>query len=144
MAPPERPLGLSILAIVSLSFGLYNLLSAVYLTLALLGRLELMAPMAGLDPEIASAYAAIPTGYLGFLLATSGLKSGLLIASGIGYLQLKRFGRLLGTAYAIVSITESVIVAVPFGVTRDSVIGALFAIYTLVAVNTMWKNQLTR
>jgi hypothetical protein len=145
MPPSERPLGLSILAVISFAFAIFNAMGALYLALSLLTKLGTIAMPTGMAPEIALAYAQLPLWFTVFVLTTSVLKIALLIPAGIGYLQLRRYGKNFGSGYAVVSLVESAVAvaALPYGLTRDAVIGVLFAVYVLLAVNTMYKAYLT-
>ncbi len=146
MQQPERPLGLSILGVANLGLGLLNALSAMYLVLAILAKKGAIALPSGLDPAVAQAYLELPLWFMELLVGTALVKVALLVWSGIGYFQLKRTARTVGTGYAIVSLAESAVAlaALPYGLTREAVIGCLYAIYTLLAVNTMYKAVLTR
>jgi hypothetical protein len=137
MQEPERPLGLGILAVASFAAALWNIYALITLYLGITGRLR--------QPEMARAYQAIPESLRWFLVCMAVAKAAFLIVAGAGYFGRRRFGRLAGSAYAVLSIVESAIVMVVVGdVSRDSVIAVLFAAYTLVAVNTMYREALTR
>jgi hypothetical protein len=139
MAEPERPLGLSFLAVLSFGLALFNVFSAVNLVLLVLGKLTLPS-----EPGMLAAYHALAPWLRSFLLVASIAKAALLVGAGVAYFARRRAGRLLGSAYGVLSIAESVLVASLYGVHGDSVVGVLFAAYTLVAVNTMFKAHLTR
>jgi hypothetical protein len=146
MQAQERPLGLSILGVVNLGLGLLNALSAMYLILAVLAKRGVMALPPGMDPAVAQAYLELPVWFMEVLVATAVLKIVLLVWSGIGYFQLRRRARAVGSAYALVSLGESAVAlaALPYGLTREAAIGCLYAVYTLLAVHTMYKPHLTR
>src|SRR5262245_22294646 len=126
-----RPLGLSILGVVNIGLGLLNALSAMYLVLAILAKQGTIALPAGLDPAVAQAYLELPTWFMELLVATAVAKLVCLLWSGVGYFQLKRIARTVGSAYAILSLAESgvALAALPYGLTRESVIGCLYAVY---------------
>ena len=140
MQQPERPLGLGILAVASLSPAMWNVYAAVMLFLLVTGRMHMPE-----QPEMSAAYEAIPVWLRWFLLVSAVAKASLLVVAGVGYFGRRRFGRLAGSAYAVLSIAESIVAVIVYGgVGRDSVIGVLFAGYTLLAVNSMYREQLTR
>ena len=146
MQQPERPLGLSVLAVVNFGIGLMNALSAMYLVFAYLAKTGSMAMPGGMDPNIAQAYLELPLWFIELLIVTSVVKVGLLFTSGVGYFLSRRWGRYLGSAYAVVSLAESAVAlaALPYGLTREAVIGCLYAVYTLLAVNGMYRAHLSR
>jgi len=140
MEAPERPLGLGILAVTSFGVALWNIQSAVVLVLLMMGKLN----MPGAS-EIVAAYQMLPVWFRGFLLVAAILKATLLIAAGIAYFGRRRVGRVLGSAYGGLSIAESALAVVVFAdVGREQIIGVLFAVFTLLAVNTMYKPILSR
>jgi hypothetical protein len=140
MQEPERPLGLGILAVTSFGVALWNIQSAVVLALLMLGKLNLPGA-----PELAAAYQMLPVWFRGFLLIAAIAKAALLIAAGIAYFGRRRVGRVLGVSYGVLSIAESALaVAVFRDVGRDQLIGILFAVFTIVAVSTMYKPILSR
>lgn len=140
METPERPLGLGILAVASFGVALWNIQSAVVLVLLMMGKLNMPGA-----PEIAAAYQLLPVWFRGFLLVAAIVKATLLIAAGIAYFGRRRVGRVLGSAYGGLSIAESALAVAVFGaVGREQLIGVLFAAFTIVAVNTMYKPILSR
>ncbi len=140
MEQPERPLGLGILAVTSFGVALWNIMSAVMLTLLVMGRLNIPGA-----PELVAAYQALPDWFRWFQLSSAILKATLLIAAGIAYLGRRRVGRVLGSAYGALSIGESALVVAVFeNVGREQLIGILFAVFTLLAVNTMYKPILSK
>jgi hypothetical protein len=146
MQQSERPLGLSILAVVNFGLGLLNALGAVNLVFTVLAQRGLRPMPSGMDPEMAKAYLELPLWFTEMLVVTSVVKIVLLVWSGVGYFQRSRRARFLGSAYAVVSLGESAVAlaALPYGLTREAIIGCLYAVYTLIALNTMFKAHLTR
>jgi hypothetical protein len=140
MQEPERPLGLGILGVVSFAAAMWNLQSAVPLILLVTGHLRMPE-----QPGMAAGYFALPEWFRYFLLVAAIVKAALLIAAAIGYFMRKRLGRWAGSGYAVLSIVESATAASVVGVFgRESLIGVLFAVYTLIAVNTMYRDVLRR
>jgi hypothetical protein len=125
---------------VSFGVALWNIQSAVLLVLLVLGKLNMPD-----QPALVAGYQALPIAFRAFILVTAILKTALLIAAGIAYFGRRRAGRILGTSYAIVSIAESAVAVAIFGIVgREAIIGILFAVFTLLAVNTKYKSALTR
>jgi hypothetical protein len=140
MEQAERPLGLGILSVVSLGVALYNVQSGAYLVLLLLGKLAL--PEA---PELRAAYEALPEWFRWFLIVAAAVKVVLLVGAALAYFRQRARGRVLGSAYGLFSLAESAVAVATFGVVgRDAIIGGLFALFTLVALNTMYKGNLSR
>jgi hypothetical protein len=140
MQEPERPLGLGILAVVSFAAALWNLQAAVPLILLVTGHLRMPE-----QPGMAAGYFALPEWFRYFLLVAAIAKAALLLTAAVCYFARKRLGRLCGSGYAVLSIVESAIAAALFGVLgRESIIAVLFAVFTLIAVNTKYKSVLTR
>jgi hypothetical protein len=138
-APTERPLGLGILAVASFALAYLNIQAAV--NLVLLVSRKLMMP---LNPVMMVGYYTLPPWQRWFFLVAAVLKIVFLVVSGIGYFLQRRFGRRSGMAYAVVSIVESIVAGVTVGMSGPSVIAVLFALYVLLAVNTMYRANLTR
>jgi hypothetical protein len=140
MQEAERPLGLGILAVISFAAALWNIYSAATLVLLVAGVLKLPE-----QPELLAAYAALSEWFRWFVLAMAIAKAAFLVPAGVGYFARRRYGRFAGTGYAVLSIVES---ATAFGALgyfgRESIIAVLFAVYTLVAVNTRYRSVLTR
>ncbi len=133
-----RPLGLGILAVASFALALYNVQSATMLIIRLAGKLAMPD-----QPQLAVAYYALPLWLCWFLLAAAAIKVAFLVLAGIGYFRQKRIGRVFGSAYAVVSIAESIVAAATVaGVHAETVIGVLFPVYVLLAVNGMYRRNL--
>ena len=140
MEEPERPLGLGILAVLSFGAALWNIQSAVMLVLLVIGKLNMPEQQA-----MVAAYQALPEWFRWFLLVVAIAKAILLIGAGIAYFARRRIGRSAGTTYAILSIGESIVATAVFGnFGRDTIIGVLFAVYTLAAVNGIYRTHLKR
>jgi hypothetical protein len=142
----QRPFGLVLMTALNLGIGLMNVGAAVQCGLALKMRLD-PSTQVGFDVAVATGLMALPTWFLGYVIAVSALKAGLLFASGIGYFNFKRvLGRYLGNTYAVVSLADSAVVALalPYPITGASIIAMLYALFTLLALNTMFKPILVR
>jgi hypothetical protein len=139
MAEGRRPGGLTALAVLNFVFSGFN-------ALLLLG----FAVIVGVkyngtnDVELAKSASKISLEMAWLLTLLTVLRMGLLIASGVGYLKQRRFlGRMLGNAYAIVSLADLVIAVAYNG---DFQIGQLIAniypVLTLILINTTFKDDL--
>lgn len=128
-------------------FGVWNLLTAGQLSFAVRMKLDPSYLPAGLDPGIVVAMHALPLWFFVFVIVAAVIKAVLLFTSAWGYYNFKRVaGRHAGSAYAVLSLVES---AVPllffdYGFTMNSVVGVLYAVFTLLAVNGPFKPLLTR
>jgi hypothetical protein len=85
-----------------------------------------------------------------FIFALTILSSVLLLLSGIGYLKQKKLlGRMVGNAYAVISIASSVVSGILFapelggGFNIGVIIGLIYPIITLILLNTTFKDDLT-
>lgn len=134
----KRPGGLTALAVLNFVFGGLGLIG----TLGLLTLLEAADSVS--DGQVSNAPGAGSV-YLTLLI---GLVSvGLMIASGVGYLQQKQFlGRTLGNSYAVVSIGSTVLgltlLNQDFGI--FTIVGLIYPVLTLALLNTTFKEDFIR
>jgi hypothetical protein len=134
MAEGRRPGGLTALAVLNFVGG----------GLVALGLLALAALLGG--GKALGAKIDLPSsGIIYLLLLLDTVTVCLLIAAGVGYLQMKRFlGRVLGNAYAVFSLISKVIAIVTisgsFGI--GVIIGLVYPVLTLVLLNTTFKDDL--
>jgi hypothetical protein len=152
MSSDKRPGGLTALAVINFVYGGLSLLGALALA-ALIPLMRMAIEQAGsqMPPEqLAQIEAMNEIG--GPMFITLGVISLitaiLLIASGVGYLKLKKFlGRTLGNAYAIVSIVSSVASALLMpvelggGFNIMAIIGLIYPVVTLLLLNTTFKED---
>jgi hypothetical protein len=145
-AQPARPFGLVLLTALSFGFGVLGLFMAGQLYVGLQAKLDPTYLPGGMDAAILVSFRALPVWFLGFLLGASLVKAPLLLAAGWGYWNFRRLGRWLGNTYAVVSLADSVvaIVGLPFPVGPNTIIGLLFPVFTLLAVNGPFRALLTR
>ena len=147
----ERPGGLTALAVINFVFAGLSVLS-------LLGTAVFFAfidkiPTDEMDAAQRATIEALQnmgTGALVLIFAMNLLTVLLLLLSGIGYLKQKRaLGRMVGNAYAVISIASSVVSAVMFarelggGFNIMTIVGLIYPILTLVLLNTTFKEDLT-
>src|SRR5687767_7139367 len=89
----RRPGGLTALAVLNFVFGGMGVLSS----------------LSYLSPAIREKMIGLPENLWPVLVALGLVESGLMIASGVGYLGLKRvLGRRVGTIYALISLAHVV------------------------------------
>ena len=118
MSEGKRPGGLTALAVINFVFGGFGILGSVGL-LAVMAFLNAAAKSgenqeaSEAQQEMAKAWEQVGIGFFYAMLIFGAVSAILLIVSGIGYLQQKKFlGRTLGNAYAIVSIVSSLVMGV--------------------------------
>lgn len=143
MAEGKRPGGLTALAVLNFVFGGLGALGvlALFALLGLASHAVSMAEDAG--ATVTSTGPSVGIIYVSILLAAVSVI--LMITSGVGYLKQKRFlGRTLGTAYAVLSIGNTIIgvamLHTGFGI--GSIIGLIYPVLTLILVNTTFKDDL--
>src|SRR6185436_7512098 len=96
------------------------------------------------------ALSSLGSGWLAFTVASGAIGGVLLIVSGIGYLQQKKFlGRTLGNVCAVfrIFVTAAMVLWLPAELRSGSILSILSFIYpalTLVLLNTTFKEDLTR
>ena len=137
----KRPGGLTALAVLNFVFGGLGALGVLALVALLAVANKVVNDVSGGEASVSSAPGAGMI-YLSLALALVGII--LLIASGVGYLKLKKFlGRTLGNVYALVSIANSVvgiaILKTGFGV--GTIIGLIYPVLTLILLNTVFKDE---
>jgi hypothetical protein len=146
----HRPGGLTALAILNFVFGGLALLSMLAPLLPLLAEL---AP-ADMSPEDRAQLDALTTlgqGWLTFAAVSGGIGGALLIASGIGYLQQKKFlGRVLGNVCAVVRLATALTTviwlpgALGGGFGLLSILSFVYPVLTLLLLNVTFKDDFTR
>lgn len=135
----SRPGGLTALAVLNFVFGGLGALGL--LALVALFSLANSASGGSVGEEVAKA----PNAALIFVGLGVGLVNiCLLITSGIGYLQQKRFlGRTLGSAYGVIALVFGIfqLVALNQGFGIGSIIGFIYPVLTLALLNTTFKDD---
>jgi hypothetical protein len=142
-----RPFGLMLMIGLNFGFGVWNLLTAGQLSFAVKMKLDPSYLPQGLDPGIVVAMHALPLWFYLFVIGASVAKAALLFTSAWGYYNLRRVaGRYVGSGYAVLSLVESAVplLFLSYGFSANSAVGALYAIFTLLAVNGPFKALLTR
>ena len=130
-----RPGGLTALAVFNFVIGCLD-------SLGLLGSVMMIAMIAGgnrpVDPDVpgfAWLTVIVVLGAIGVLL---------LFISGIGYLMQKKFlGRVLGSAYAVAALTNSImtVVFVSKDLSMFNIVGFIYPVMTIVLINTTFRED---
>lgn len=152
MASDKRPGGLTALAVFNFIFGGISVLGALALgALVPLMNFAMEQAAEQMPPEQLAQIEAINEigAPLFILIALISLVTAvLLIASGVGYLKLKKFlGRTLGNAYAIISVVYSIASAMLLpvelggGFNIMAIVGLIYPALTLILLNTTFKED---
>jgi hypothetical protein len=151
MTEGKRPGGLTALAVINFVLCGLTLLSIV--TLAAFFALKDMIPTDQMDArqkEQIEAVKNMGVPALVLILVFRVVTAGLLLPSGIGYLQQKKIlGRMIGNGYAVVGILASIAYVFLLkpelggGFRIGSIIGLIYPIITLALLNTTFKDDLT-
>jgi hypothetical protein len=152
MSSDKRPGGLTALAVINFIFGALSLLGALALAvlIPLLGMAMNQASQQMPPEQVAQLEALTEMGAPLFitLAVVSFLTAALLIASGVGYLKLKKFlGRTLGNVYAVMSVVYSIGSALLLPVTLGggfnimAIVGLIYPVLTLILLNTTFKED---
>jgi hypothetical protein len=152
MASDQRPGGLTALAVINFIWGGFTALGVLSLAVLIpfMGRVMEEASTQMTPEQLAQmeALGDISSPLFVTLIFVSAVTAVLLIASGVGYLKLKKFlGRTLGNAYGIVSVVYGVAaamllpVALGGGFNIMAIIGLIYPVLTLVLLNTTFKED---
>lgn len=150
MVAARRPGGLTALAVINF----------VMSGLSLIGILGLLVIVTMADTLKASAHSAqdrrviealdgVNMGLWGMILVTSILAMALLIASGVGYLKMRKWGRYAGNIYAVMSLVVQGLEAALLpeeaggGFQIGTIIGIVWPVLTLLFLNITFKDDLT-
>lgn len=156
MTEGKRPGGLTALAVLNFVFGGFGLLgtAAFFAIMAIVNKAAQDGSneeAAEAQREIAKAWQEVGVGFFYVIMALGAVSAILLIASGVGYLQQKRFlGRTLGNVYAVLSIASSLIMGAVVsseaggGFNIGTIIGLVYPGLTLLLLNTTFKEDFVR
>ena len=138
MTDHKRPGGLTALAVLNFVFGGLG-------AIGLIGLFGLLSMADGVATAAGGSLTAAPgAGGVYLSLALGAVATVLLIASGVGYLQMKKFlGQKLGNGYAVVAIANTVIgiIMLKSGFGVFAIIGLIYPVITLALLNTTFKDD---
>jgi hypothetical protein len=140
----KRPGGLTALAVLNFVFGGLGILGILALVALLSLASAVVSEASGGQASVSSAPGA---GIVYLLIALSIVQVILMIISGVGYLQLKKFlGRTMGNAYAVVAILGTVlgIALASTGFGFSQIIGLVYPILTLFLLNVTFKDAFVK
>jgi hypothetical protein len=144
-APAKRPGGLTALAVLNFVFGGFGVIGGLA-GLAGVAALQALrsAAESATDEAGRAAMAQIPGAGIMYVLLLLGLvSSALLIASGIGYLKLKKgLGLKVGSIYGILGIVTTVLNLVLYSSSFGfmSILGLVYPVLTLILLNKTFKS----
>jgi hypothetical protein len=134
MAEGRRPGGLTALAV----------LNFVFAGLGLLGLLAVLALFSAVDKGASENGVHVSSGaiYAGLIFGI--VRMVLMLAAGVGYLGMKKWGRTAGNLYGILGIADTAIAIAMlhtgFGI--SAIIGLIYPVLTLILINTTFKDDL--
>ncbi|MHC4397064.1 MAG: hypothetical protein ACYS1A_15605 [Planctomycetota bacterium] len=150
MSQEKRPGGLTALAVLNFvfaGFGVMGLLGMIAL-FAFLGKI----PTDNMDENARAQIEAMQdmgAPFFILMFALSAVSSVLLLISGIGYLKQKKImGRVLGSAYGLLTIISSLLTGLLFdpklggGFNIGTIIGLIYPLLTLILLNSTFKDDL--
>lgn len=155
MSEGKRPGGLTALAVINFVFGGFGALGTLALAavMTIVNRAVESGEESGNEgaQAMADAWQEVGMGVFYFMMLSMAVGAALLIASGVGYLQQKKFlGRTLGTAYAVLAIATAVVNGAIVstdaggGFSLITIIGLVYPVLTLLLLNTTFKHDFTR
>ena len=146
-APAKRPGALTFLAGLNFAFAACWAIAVLILRFVINLKNDPTSLPQGLEERtiiVVNAAMALPAWLLWERVVGGIFKILLWVGGGIAYLRMRRVGRTLGTIYAVFSLAEGVLgIAVGSPVVAE-LIGCLFPAITLVLVNVVFKDVLTR
>jgi hypothetical protein len=127
---------LAVLNFVFAGLGLLVILAAV----AVLSLINTAAK--GASEGRASIHDLPSIGLVYFSILMSLVSCALLIASGVGYLNQKKFlGKGLGTAYGVLGLVSAAIGVAVSGFGIGTIVGLVYPVLTLVLLHTVFKDD---
>ena len=134
----KRPGGLTALAVLNFVFGGIGAIAA----LLGFGAVSLIKEAIQKAEESGATYTGQSLNMAYVAVALTGVSALLLIISGVGYIQQKGYGRMLGNTYALVSLGGTILSAATGG--GIGVFGVMFCVYpllTLILLNSSFKSS---
>jgi hypothetical protein len=154
MTEGKRPGGLTALAVLNFVFGGIGLMGALgWAAMPYLMEFAAKSGDAEAEENARVVIAAVEQtgGWFYVIIAVSLVSSALMIPSGIGYLQQKKFlGRTLGNVYAPLAIAEALLRAskAPLALGGEfhlaTIVGLIYPLLTLYLLNVTFKEDFVR
>lgn len=147
----KRPGGLTALAVINFVFSGWGLIGLLGLAafFAFIGMIP-TDDMQEAQKAQFEAFQNMGTSVFVMIFVLTIISSVLLLLSGIGYLKQKKIlGRMMGNAYAVVTIVSSIVSAMMFasefggGFNIGTIIGLIYPVLTLILLNTTFRDDLT-
>jgi len=147
----KRPGGLTALAVINFVFSGWGFIGLLGLAafFAFIGKIPTDEMQEAQRTQF-EAFQNMGLSVFVIIFALSLISSVLLLLSGIGYLKQKKFlGRMMGNAYAVITIVSSVISGMMFapemggGFNIGTIIGLIYPVLTLILLNTTFRDDLT-
>lgn len=134
MAEGRRPGGLTALAV----------LNFVFAGLGLLVLLGLFALVAAVDKGASANGVHVSAGVIYGLILLGIVRMCIMIAAGVGYLGMKKWGRTAGNLYGILALIDTAvgIALVKSGFGIGTIIGLVYPVLTLILINSTFKDDL--
>jgi hypothetical protein len=148
MAQGRRPGGLTALAVLNFVFAGLSLLSVLGTLFVFFYAGTLKESAKPEDRHILEALENMNTGLWALILISSILATVLLIVAGIGYLKMRRWGRMAGNLYAVTAVGAGVLgglITPPElggGFNIGTIIGLVYPVLTLYFINATFKDDL--
>jgi len=145
----RRPGGLTALAVLNFVFAGLGLLGvlALFVVYRMADHLRTTAHGPG-DRAALDALESMNTGLWLLIVASSLIATVLLIVAGVGYLKMRRWGRLAGNAYAITAVASAIlgVVVIPAalggGFNIGTLINLIYPLLTLFFLNVTFRDDI--
>ncbi len=146
----KRPGGLTALAVINFILSGLGLINLIVLAafFAFIGKIP-TDDMQEAQKAQMEAFQNMGTSVFVIIFALTIISSVLLLLSGIGYLKQKKvLGRMMGNAYALITIVSSIVSGIMFatefggGFNIGTIIGLIYPVLTLILINTTFKDDL--
>jgi magnesium-transporting ATPase (P-type) len=145
----NRPGGLTALAVLNFVFAGLSALGVLAMVVLLQFADQLKKGSRPEDRLVLEAFENMSMPVWALVVLSSAIATVLLIAAGVGYLKMRRWGRTAGLLYAVTAIISSVLTVVMLptelggGFNFGTIIGVVYPILTLILVGKTFKDDLT-
>jgi hypothetical protein len=150
MSKPNRPGGLTALAVLNFVFTGLGLLSLLALVAVLKFADQAMATASEKDRAAIAAFNEMGMGPWAMIVGSGLVTSVLLLVAGIGYLKMRRWGWIAGNLYAFLAILTAILTVFLMpptlggGFNLMSIIGLIYPVLTAILLNTTFKAEFSR